>query len=296
MALFDKHSRIGFIGAGTVGGSLALALANHGYPVVTVASRTLSSARRFATRMPDCSVSQSFQEVADRCNVVFITTSDDAIAPIATSITWRVGQGVVHCSGAASLEVFDKPVKQGVTPGALHPLQAFSSVENGLKSFPGTTFGIEAHEDIRAYLTTMARTIGGHPIYLESEDKVLYHLSGTMMGNLLTCLVGVAAQIWERFDYSRADGVKALVPMMRAVANNLESSGIPCAVAGPYPRGDIGTVRKHLEALRSRVPDILPLYCELALAGLPYAIEKGSLQPDRATEIQELIARYRSTS
>ncbi len=199
----------------------------------------------------------------------------------------------MHCSGAASLDVLDNPVRNGAAPGAFHPFQAFSSVENGVKSIPGITFGIEGVEEMKAYLGDMAREIGANPIFLNAEDKALYHLSGVLMGNLLTCLAAIAAQVWEKFDYDRADGVRALVPMMRAVANNLETSGIPDAVAGPYPRGDVETVLKHLEVLKARFPEILPMYCELALAGLPYAREKG-LDEGTADEITALINGFKT--
>ena len=44
MAELSRESKIGFIGAGLVGGSLAAALLEAGYPVVAVASRTAASA------------------------------------------------------------------------------------------------------------------------------------------------------------------------------------------------------------------------------------------------------------
>ena len=292
MTEFSRQSKVAFLGAGKVGGSLALALANAGYPVVAVASRTPASANGFAARIEGCTAYLSYQGAADVADVAFVTTSDDAIGPVAASVVWRPGQAVVHCSGAASLDLFDGPKSQGAVPGAFHPLQAFSSVENGVKSIPGTTFSIEAGDDIRPYLEQMAHDIGANPIFLKAEDKVLYHLSGVLMGNLLTCLVGIAGGVWEHIGYSRAEGVKALVPMMRAVADNIEASGIPDAVAGPYPRGDVGTIRKHLEALRERDPGLLPLYCELALAGLPQAVERG-LDEDTAEEISLMIKTYR---
>ena len=292
MTDFNRQSKVAFLGAGKVGGSLALALANAGYPVVAVASRTPASAHTFAARIDGCTAYQSYQGAADVSDVAFVTTSDDAIGPVAASVVWRQGQAVVHCSGAASLDLFDGPKSQGAVPGAFHPLQAFSSVENGVKSIPGTTFSIEAGDDIRPYLEQMAHDIGANPIFLKAEDKVLYHLSGVLMGNLLTCLVGIAGGVWEHIGYSRAEGVKALVPMMRAVADNIEASGIPDAVAGPYPRGDVGTIRKHLEALRERDPGLLPLYCELALAGLPQAVERG-LDEETAEEISLMIKTYR---
>lgn len=294
MTAFGPSSKIGFVGAGKVGGSIAVALSRAGFTVVAVASRTFASAREFAERVPGCVACERPQEVADRVDVVFITSGDDAIGPVVSGIDWRPGQGVVHCSGAASLDVFEKAVGQGAVAGAFHPLQAVSSVENGVDSIPGITFGIEADGEMREYLAETALAVGGNPIFLRPEDKAMYHLTGVLMGNLLTTLGAVAAQMWETFGFTRAEGVKALAPMMRQVSVNLERSGVPDAVAGPYPRGDIGTVRKHLEALRSHAPEYLPLYCELALAGLPFAVERGPIDEDGAGDIRELIQQYRT--
>jgi len=109
------------------------------------------------------------------------------------------------------------------------------------------------------------------------------------LGNLLAVLAAVSAQLWENFGFSRDDGIKALTPMIQSVSKNLEVMGIPEGVAGPYVRGDIGTVRKHLHAIQNRAPGMLPLYRELALAGLPLALEKGILKPDKADEIRRLF-------
>ena len=288
MTSLYKTSRIGFIGAGKVGGSLAVAMSNAGYPVVAVSSRTPASAQGFAARIDGCTSYADLQAAVDASDMVFISTSDDAIPQVSQSVKWREGQGVAHCSGAASIDVLEAAEAQGAIPGAFHPLQAFSSVQNGVRSIPGITFGIEGGDEMRAYLGNLARAIGGNPVFLSAEDKPLYHLSGVMMGNLLTCLVGISAEVWEHIGYTRDDGVKALIPMMRAVAYNVETSGIPAAVAGPYPRGDLGTAAKHLRALTSQHPDLLPLYRELALAGLHLAVEQG-LSEDGETAFKQLL-------
>ena len=292
MSRFDKTSRIGFIGAGKVGGSLAVAMSQAGYRVVAVSSRTPASAASFAERIDGCVPHIPLQAAVDASDMVFISTSDDAIPQVAQSVKWREGQGAAHCSGAASLDVLEAAEAQGAIPGAFHPLQAFSSVENGVRSIPGITFGIEGGDEMREYLGTLARAIGGNPVFLNSEDKPLYHLSGVMMGNLLTCLVGISAEVWEHIGYTRDDGVKALIPMMRAVAYNVETSGIPAAVAGPYPRGDLGTAAKHLQALMSQHPDLLPLYRELALAGLHLAVEQG-LSAEGEAEFKRILNESR---
>ena len=294
MAAFSRKTKICFIGSGLVGGSLSLALSREGFRIVAAASRTYASAQALAGRVEGCVACATAQEAADLADFAFVTTSDDAIAGVASEIAWRGGQGVAHCSGAASLDVLDGAVRQGAIAGAFHPLQAFSSVESGAESLPGTTFGIEGNPDMREFLGDVALAVGGNPIFLNSRDKPLYHLTGVMMGNLLTVQAAVAAQLWEKLGLTRAQGVTALAPMMRQVSINLSTSGVPGAVAGPYPRGDIGTVRKHLEALRDRAPEVLPLYCELALAGLPFALEKGTLKAERAAEIQSLLEQFKS--
>ena len=292
MSSFNRHSRVAFIGAGTVGKSLALALSRQGYGVVAAASRTYASAQELAHLVDGVTAYETVAQAARAAEVVFITTPDDRIGDVASTIRWRPGQAAVHCSGVSSLDLLEPALALGASVGAFHPLQALASVENGVKSIPGTTFGIEGDDAMRTYLKQMALDIGGLPVFLRPEDKVLYHLSGVMMGGLLSGLAAVAGQLWDHIGLSRAEGVRALMPMMRQVSFNLETSGIPDGLAGPYARGDVGTIRKHLQALLARAPDVLPLYCHMALAGLPFALEKGTLSPDRAEEVRDLVNSY----
>ena len=71
---------IGFVGAGSVGTALALALSQRGYAVRAVASRTRASALRLAERAPGIEACDDPQDVLDRCAMVFITVPDGAIA------------------------------------------------------------------------------------------------------------------------------------------------------------------------------------------------------------------------
>lgn len=284
----DRQPKIGFIGAGVVGGSLAVSLVNAEFRVVAVASRNYDSAKDLSDRVPGCRVYSKLQDVVNVADVVFVTTTDDAIRPVTNAQKWRTGQTVVHCAGANSLDVLDSATRYGAMIGAMHPLLAFSSIENGYRNIPGTTFGIEADGETREYLNTLVYSIGGTPVDISSEDKALYHLTGVMMGGLLTTLGATVAQLWEHLGLTRSEGVQALVPMMKSVSNNLETVGLPQAVAGPYMRGDVGTIKKHLDVLQARVPSVLPLYCQLALAGLPFCEEKG-LESRSADEIRDLV-------
>ena len=289
MAQLDRSSRIGIIGAGTVGRALAIALSREGYPVVASSSRRFSSAEAMAAPVAQCVAYGSATEVADATDFVLITSTDDAIGPIAASISWRRGQGVAHCSGAASLDVLEPARRQGAIPGGFHPLQTFSTVEAALKALPGSTFGIEGAGEMRSYLNDMAFALGGNPIFLRSEDKPLYHASVVMVGGLLTELAGAVAQLWRNFGIERAEALQALLPIMEGGVATLQAVGVPGALAGPYVRGDLGTVQKHLDAIGARAPEALPTYCQMALFGLPLALEKGNVTEQRIAEIRGLL-------
>ena len=286
--------RIGFIGAGNVGVSLALAFSKSGYRVESIFSRRKKSSEVFARLISGCNVVESYDEVSIKSDIVFITTSDDSIQDVTAKTYWRSKQLVVHCSGASSLDVLEQARKQGAHIGSLHPLQAFASFEDGVLSIPGTTFAIEGNEFVRNYLEFIATDIGGEVIYLNSEDKVLYHLTGVMMGGMLSTLAASVSDLWRLFGYDREKGVNALSKMIHQVGINLRQLGIPNAVAGPYSRGDIGTIEKHLLELLDRAPELLPVYCEMALIGLPYAFEKGNLSQEKLQEIRELLVSFKN--
>ena len=54
-------------------------------------------------------------------------------------------------------------------------------------------------------------------------------------------------------------------------------------------RGDLGTLRKHREEIRNRMPGLKVEYAELALGTVEIALEKGSISTGRAEEIRGIF-------
>ncbi len=292
MQLFDSSARIAFIGAGMVGTALAVGLHRKGYPVVAVASRTKASADALANRVPDCQAFSGLQDAVDAADVVFLTTLDDAIGSVASSLTWRQDQAAIHCSAVQGLDVLDQARKQGALAGAFHPLQTFPSVDRAVESLSETTFAIEADPPLGPYLTEMARALGGNPIALGPDDRALYHISAIMSCGFVITLLKLAADMWQGFGSTREEAVRGLLPLLRTTVESVATVGIPQALTGPYPRGDIGTISKHLATLEAQAPQLTPLYCQLALNLLPMALERGPLEKARAEEIRELLSKH----
>ena len=249
---FDKSTKIAFIGCGAVGKTLAVALSRSGYSVVAASSRTYKSAQDLASRITNCRSYESIPEAASQADLIFITTFDSAIESVVNSIKWSSNQAAVHCSGASSLDVLKAAEAHGAVIGSFHPLQAFAGVDDALAALPGSTFGIEGEGELKDYLTQLALDVGGNPMFLQSSDKPLYHASAVTLGGVLMGQIAVIAQIWQdRLGVEKNEALKTLIPMVRGVADALEANGIPNGIAGPYGRGDIETIKKHLEARRS---------------------------------------------
>ena len=288
MKKYTKDSKVTIIGAGRLGGSLALALVNASYNVKSIFSRNFNSSVNLSRKINNCFPSESIQKAVDNADVVFITTPDDAISKTATSIKWVEGQAVIHCSGVSGIELF-KDIEAPIELGSFHPMQTFASINEGSKSMEGITFAIDGTKEIIEYLKGLSHSLNANFVLIPSENKAMYHLTGTLMGNLLLEYVAISAKLWEHIGYDQKKGIQALVPMMRQVADNLENIGLPEALAGPYIRGDIGTIKKHLEVLKRNEPQLVNLYCSIALAGFPFAEEKGTMSLQLRQEIKKML-------
>lgn len=290
MEVACRVKRIGFIGAGTVGTTLAMALHRAAYPVVAVASRRFASAQALADRVTGCAAFPSPQAVADRADLVFITTPDDAIAEVVAAVTWRPGQGVVHTSGAVSLDVLAGARKRGAWTGSVHPLQTFADPEQGLALLPGSTFALEGDAPILPLLHALVEALGGRPLVLPPAAKTVYHIAAVLVSNYTVTLAKLATDLWATFGIAPDVALEALVPLLQGTSRNLQVLGLPAALTGPIARGDVGTVRRHLEALADRAPALLDVYRSLGRQTVPIAVAKGRLSPEAAAVLEHVLS------
>jgi predicted short-subunit dehydrogenase-like oxidoreductase (DUF2520 family) len=282
--------KIGFIGAGMVGTALAIELSGRGYSVVSVYSRSLSSAERLARLIKGCRAFSSGQEAADCADLIFITTPDDSISTVVSLLAWHRGQSVVHCSGVDAADILEPARQQGAQVGVFHPLQTFASLKPAVGCLAGAAFALEAGDPLLGTLKGMATSLGGQPVEIQASDRVLYHVAAVMVSNYAVTLVKLASDLWETFGISPRRSIDALLPLLRGTVGNLENAGIPDCLTGPIARGDIGTVRKHLNALEQRAPGLLATYRELARQTIPIALAKGRIDGQRADELRAVLA------
>ena len=278
---------IGFIGAGTLATGLSLALEARDYHVVAVSSRSRSSAENLAGRIPGCDAATDPQQVVHRCRLVFVTTPDGVINDVASQVEWRRDQGVVHCSGALSLDVLEPAARRGALTGSIHPFQTLACLETeeeAVGRLEGATFAVEGQGWVRSCLETMVSRLGGRAVRLKEEDRALYHASGVLGCGYLVVLLKAAADIWQAMGVPEEEALPTVLDLAETTLRNISRSGVEASLTGPQVRGDVGVIRGHLETLEVRLPGLIPLYCCLLERSLPLVREKLSQEKLEAME------------
>lgn len=281
--------RIGFVGAGPLATALAWSLARVGANVVGVAGRSRAPAERLAANIPGCRVHDAPAALLDDAELIFLAVPDDAIAPVARALPWGSRHAAIHCSGATELIVLSSAADTGASIGGFHPLQSFTDVAAAMRTLPGCTVAIEATEPLLGTLTALANALGCHPLLLPPGSRALYHAAATFASGYLAVLMNEGVALYEAAGLRREDAVRALAPLTRGTLAAIELNGPIKALSGAVARADIGTVERHIEALRQRAPSQLPIYLALARRAVPVAEAKGAADPARLAELKRLL-------
>jgi predicted short-subunit dehydrogenase-like oxidoreductase (DUF2520 family) len=226
-------------------------------------------------------------------NCIIITTSDDAIAHVCKKISSesaiRPGAKVIHMSGAGALELLASAKDAGAHVACIHPLQSFADVESAIRDIPGSTFGITSSDEIKDWSVDMVRKLGGVPFFIADLDKPLYHAAACIASNYLTTLIYMVEEIYQSLGLSREDTIRAIWPLVMGTIANIETKGTVQALTGPVARGDTGTIKKHAEALRNKLPELLQAYSALGILTADLGLKKKTLSPETARLIKELL-------
>jgi predicted short-subunit dehydrogenase-like oxidoreductase (DUF2520 family) len=135
-------------------------------------------------------------------------------------------------------------------------------------SLKNVLFGIEAESPAaRNRLKQLAAALGGEPFTIAAQSKVLYHAAGTMASPLIVSALTAAQQTARLAGLTPAVAAKMTGVLAEASLGNLRSRGAANSFSGPLARGDAGTIRLHLEALREH-PVLAGVYRALATHAL----------------------------
>jgi predicted short-subunit dehydrogenase-like oxidoreductase (DUF2520 family) len=83
-----------------------------------------------------------------------------------------------------------------------------------------------------------------------------------------------------------------VAPLQRASLENVERLGAGRALTGPAVRGDAGTIRRNLDALKQEAPDLVAAYVAMARVALDVADRAGRLPPGARAAVESVLAEW----
>lgn len=265
---------ITIVGGGRMGRGLAGALSGEGERV------TLWSRREAVGGVEDA---------VSGAATIILAVPDDAIGRLAAELAGagavRGDQVVLHLSGLHGKEQLASLEESGAALGSLHPLQTVSDPETAPERWRGAYAAIEGDDRACAEGERIAKLLGLVPFRLGLGQKAAYHAGAVMVGNYSVALAGAAARLAREAGVPAALAAKMYLPLLAGALENLGRQSIGAALTGPVRRGDLNTIREHLEALRA---DDRMLYAVLGLEAVKLAREAG-LATARADEVERAL-------
>lgn len=283
--------KIAIVGLGMVGTAIGHLLKKTGHEIVALCDKSHAATKRavlYTGGLPY----QDARKAAATADVILITTPDDSIEKVCREIAAPeilCHKLVIHMSGAGGLDLLDTAKKMGAATACIHPIQSFSSIDNAIKNIPGSFFGVTANRKAKTAAQLLVRDLRGIPLFISPQHKPLYHAAACFASNYLVTLLNVVESIYSSIGISKTKAQKAYLPLIYGTLSNVEAAGSVRALTGPIARGDVGTIQKHISALRNAETQYLALYATLGETATELAHKKGTLSLRQVEEISQIL-------
>ena len=266
------RSSIAIVGAGSLAAAVAVSLRRAGYEIEAVITRpraaSLKKARSLAREVGARAGSSPPRRL--HAEVVWLCVPDAEIARAARTLRHKIewkGRVALHSSGALTSDELAPLRERGAVVASAHPLMTF--VGGSCASFAGVSFGIEGDAAAVRVARRLVKDLGGNAYSIRKEEKAAYHAWGTFASPLFTALLATTERVAEAAGVNRKAARLRMLPILVQTLANYAVLGAERGFSGPIIRGDVDTVKRHLQALRD-VPSARDVYVALARAALRY--------------------------
>jgi len=215
-----------------------------------------------------------------------LSVSDTAFIPVLNELhhyghkIFRPRDIIFHVSGTLSSHSLGALRNAyGVSVASIHPVRSFTPLSLGAQhdttSLSSSTeaalasssvslgehmpffCGVEGDQHALDFMKPLFAAVGGEFFTIGSGDKqkVLYHLGAVLASNYLITLLDMALAAYAAAGISRLQAHRVLLPIVAETLRHAQQcppDELHRVLTGPLARGDAQTVRKHIDALRSR--------------------------------------------
>ncbi len=282
-------ARVAVIGPGRLGTVLAAALARAGHSIASAGGGGEAARARFRARFPMAATVADPVAAARQADLVVVATPDDAVESVVTALARSdaigVGQRVVHVAGSLGLGPLRRAQLAGARVAACHPAQTVPDADASPEVLLGASWAVTTSPPDRGWARAFVSQVGGVPHDVDDDRRALYHAALVIGSNAVGAAVSVARQLL--LAAGSYDPATFLASLAHESVDNVLAGGA-ASITGPVARADVGTLRRHLEALGTEIPTLASAYRALSSAVLGQV--RAGLPPERAKAVEAALA------
>ncbi len=287
-----SHKKISVLGAGRVGVSLGWLLAHQKLPFAGIYSRSTSSSEKAIKFIKKGQVFRKLKLLIESSHIILIAVNDEEIKNVVRDILKVCpcgGKIFIHTSGLLPSSVLSPLSSHGAHIASMHPLLTIPSPKIGIKSIKGSYFALEGKKKALFEAEELVKLIGGKSFVIAENMKSRYHLAACFLSNYIVALSDLALDLLTDKCFTKNEWLTLFSPLMEATARSLAREGIPNALTGPIARGDLSTIRKHMDLLKELPRDTQNLHRILSQRALKIALQKNELTVEKRKKLIDLL-------
>ncbi len=244
----QKKTKVGIIGAGKAGTSLAVSFDKRKYAVYFLS-------KHYNNEIPSVSCFTDEKTFIDSVDVIVIAVKDRNLKTIVNRLYQLKVKGklIFHLSGFYSSDILEQ-LKENNIVGSFHPIFPFTKKFMNIKNRK-ILADIEGDIKFIKRIKELFKDFRGLNLFeIEKKEKPILHLGLTLVSNYPLYVVNVGKEILSSV-LCKTLLSDVMESFLKATIENYLSSG---KISGPLSRGDFEIIKKEISYLEnSRIKTIV---------------------------------------
>ena len=291
--MMNSKLKITIVGPGRVGMHIGSLLSQADWSIQSIIGRNHESFTYVEQVFQGNVILETFGSAREPRDVILLTVRDDAIFDVCEQLVRQEiidsNSVVIHTSGVSNSEALKAAADCKASVASFHPLQTFPSRQGPFSSLKGTYWFFEGGQRASVVAQNICLTLDGNFQEISTAQKSAYHLCATLACNSMNAILDGALQCSDLAGIQREEMQRALGPLMQTNLQKMLSASPITTLTGPVSRGDVDTVRSHLDVLLC-LDEVRNLYAPICKYLATMAQIDGRIDAQSAHTIRHLFS------
>jgi len=283
-----KSKHIGLIGVGRVGSWLARLLSGAGCSLAGFFDINRPKADQLRDELNCGLVFQDPVSLLESCDIIFLAVADDALSQVvaecAPHVPTATARYFIHMSGFLSSEILGPLRAKNSYVLSMHPCRSIP--EHAHFSGRDSAFVLEGDGPAVELGLEIVAALEGRPFLIRPEQKPVYHFGAAIISNFMVTLFHEVTRLYQTIGFDAQQVNQLLQPLLHSTMMNIAQHGPAASLTGPIARGDIETVRAHLEIARGISGPFHELVRNFVLLTIDMAARNGYINEKSAEQLR----------